>query len=441
MRLVRLINKAVCREFHRLVVDNAIWLGENWASSNSDFYFDSTRRESFGCIVSNFMSKRYKFKEGRSLFVSESTLKEGAFKEVHENTFVLDDLEFIVAFEKFSEAKTGEAIGQWMVEAHMAQGLRPNYVFHHSTDAAANAIKSMEEYAERTLDQRTIPLDQTACTGHAVNSSATKASGTAGLNRNDNEELSTILRKLHRILARIQRSPARQKVLAEVQSRKGRKVIRKPRPGVVTRWNSEHKEVSHTNVYMGDLCEAVTKMLAPGGTDHHLVSETDDEGNLVDPSCNFLSVYERLVLRMYECAAEPVLKLSKFTQLNKPTIHEALFNVRARIDECRDHEFTMYFDISNSTLPDLSKRVKSEKVIDDVFFAGEARGDTEHEMPACIEQLRDVFADDLELRCKLKYKPDRSEGKVFDMAQLPRDIAMGCLLNPMYGGKLLVFIH
>ena len=141
----------------------------------------------------------------------------------------------------------------------------------------------------------------------------------------------------------------------------------------------------------------------------------------------------------YECAAEPVLKLSKFTQLDKPTIHEALFNVRARIDECRDDEFTMYSDISNSELSDLSKRVKSEKVITTYDYDLEERGDTEHRMPECIEKFRYLFADDLELRCKLKYKPNAALLATNDVAQLPRDIAMGCLLNPMYGGKLCVF--
>jgi hypothetical protein len=68
MRIVRLLDKAVTREFKRLIADSREWIGSKFASSQSDFYTNSERRESYGCVVSNMIAKRYHFKV-RTLFV------------------------------------------------------------------------------------------------------------------------------------------------------------------------------------------------------------------------------------------------------------------------------------------------------------------------------------------------------------------------------------
>lgn len=62
MRITRLLEQAIFREFHRLVNDNALLYGSDFSSTNSDFYTNKERRESYGCIVSNMLSQQYIFK-------------------------------------------------------------------------------------------------------------------------------------------------------------------------------------------------------------------------------------------------------------------------------------------------------------------------------------------------------------------------------------------
>ena len=62
MRIVRLIQQAVFREYKRIICDNALSYGSKFVSTNSDFYTNSERRQSFGCIVSNMLAQRYVLK-------------------------------------------------------------------------------------------------------------------------------------------------------------------------------------------------------------------------------------------------------------------------------------------------------------------------------------------------------------------------------------------
>jgi hypothetical protein len=62
MRLTQLLEQAVFREYHRLVTDNALLYGSDFASTNSDFYTNKERRETYGCLVANMLSQQYVFK-------------------------------------------------------------------------------------------------------------------------------------------------------------------------------------------------------------------------------------------------------------------------------------------------------------------------------------------------------------------------------------------
>jgi hypothetical protein len=62
MRLMRLLDQAVFREYHGLVTGNALLYGSDFLSTNSDFYSNKERRESYGCIVANMLSQQYIFK-------------------------------------------------------------------------------------------------------------------------------------------------------------------------------------------------------------------------------------------------------------------------------------------------------------------------------------------------------------------------------------------
>jgi hypothetical protein len=61
MRIVRLLQQAVFREFARIVNDNLLLYGSNFLSTNSDFYTNSERHASFGCLVSNQLAQKYIF--------------------------------------------------------------------------------------------------------------------------------------------------------------------------------------------------------------------------------------------------------------------------------------------------------------------------------------------------------------------------------------------
>jgi hypothetical protein len=139
---------------------------------------------------------------------------------------------------------------------------------------------------------------------------------------------------------------------------------------------------------------------------------------------------DKKILRQYECGAEPCVQLSKFFQINGPTSHEVLFNLRARIEQLRSPSFSCFSDISHSNLKDLSKRMKTETVIASYIQDPTDTSDDESQrtevMDICIEKFRDLFAADMEKRCGI-------DGK----SRLPADIAVACLMNPLYGGKLL----
>jgi hypothetical protein len=65
MRLVRLLEQAVFREYKRIVSDNFLLYGTNFASTNSDFYTNRERREKFGALVSNMLATTYSFEVSR----------------------------------------------------------------------------------------------------------------------------------------------------------------------------------------------------------------------------------------------------------------------------------------------------------------------------------------------------------------------------------------
>jgi hypothetical protein len=212
-------------------------------------------------------------------------------------------------------------------------------------------------------------------------------------------------------------------------------VIRRPYKGAITRWNSDFEEVRHTNIYMGNLQESLTKMLDPvDGIDKHLLK--DSNGDEVDPNDLMFMPNERVSLRQYECAAEPVMKLSHFFQHSVPMAHMILVTIRARIAEMRTSQFGMYGDISYSVpLKVLTNRVKNETVSADAET--EQNKAPSSPMNKEIYIFRKLFADDFELRCGLVYHEKQGDKKVvYDVGFLPKDIAVACLLNPLVGGKI-----
>jgi hypothetical protein len=457
MRMVRLLDLAFFREYKRLIDENVLWLGSRFASTNSDFYQCPERRESYGCIVGNMCSYRYHFRDGRQLFVSRQTLKQGAEKKLSIAKGTLAGLETVVSFKKFDGAKTGAGIGAWMVAEHESKGLLPSYVGYHSTDGASNAVSSINHYELLTEmnNDGVIHHDKVCrfcfyvfpfvhpsissnvfvfciimqCLAHQNNRSAKFAAGTGDFKVCSNSDLRVVLIKAHNIIGRVHRSAHRIKVVRDVQKAKQRLHNVLPIPSVVTRWDSSNLEVASLNRIMGDFNTALILLL--DGNDKNLL--TGSEGEEIERSVYTFTAQDKSILRQFECGSQPCLLLSKFFQLNEPTCHETLFVTMARIAQMRETSFTMFGDISHSALPDLTKRVRTVVVVSEDHPGGINRegGADEQPMEDCIELFRDLYARDMALWCGIFDSRDESVPK------LPHVLAMACLLNPMYGGMFL----
>jgi hypothetical protein len=130
MRIVRLLEEAVIREYKRIVNDSAVLLEKDFCCSNSDFYTNPERRETFGCIVSNMQACRYHLKvshillipfnakflsqlwflvfftqDGRQMFLSSASIRELDTNVLLLPSHYMDDLEYCVKFEAFSMKK------------------------------------------------------------------------------------------------------------------------------------------------------------------------------------------------------------------------------------------------------------------------------------------------------------------------------------------------
>lgn len=222
MRIVRLLDKAVFREYKSIVSDNFLLYGKNFVSTNSDFYTNSERRESFGCVVSNMLAQRYKFIDGRHLFMSVKTHKSlgKASLVVPDND--LEDLEAVIAFNKFGRMKTAQNIADWLKTVHANAGLKAEFVSSHSTDGASNAVGSALIYQAVTNYMRETSVQHYVCFAHQVNRSARFAAGTGDFKVSNNETLAFVLKKLHDINSRIFRNEKRLKVFFDVQRRRNR---------------------------------------------------------------------------------------------------------------------------------------------------------------------------------------------------------------------------
>jgi hypothetical protein len=268
------------------------------------------------------------------------------------------------------------------------------------------------------------------CLAHQNNRSAKFSAGTGDFKVCSNPELRAVLMKAHNIIARVHRSPYRIKVVRDVQKARKRLKDVLPVPSVVTRWDSSNAEVASLNRIMWDFNTALG-LLLDDFDKGLLVSLDDDEEEPVDRSDFCFTAEDKSILCQFECGSESCLKLSKFYQLNKATVHETLFVTLARLAEMSEPSFTMFGDISHSELPDLTKRVKSVVVISSAYPLGGNGGANEVPMEECIETFRSLYVEDMSKRCGIRTDDDRP------VVRLPHVLGLACLLNPMYGGTLL----
>jgi hypothetical protein len=182
---------------------------------------------------------------------------------------------------------------------------------------------------------------------------------------------------------------------------------------------------------MSDLQRSLQLMIEDGGCDSNLLKDSDDKE--VDKYKLMFTPNDHMMLRQYECAAEPVVLLSKFFQLAVPHSHLVLVHIRARLHQLRQPKFNMYEDISHTEMPILTSRRKTETVCLPTVTDHEDHGRVEP-MLFAVDQFRHLFADDLEIRCGLVVEDDDDHMLVHNVTELPSDIAVACLICPLVGG-------
>jgi hypothetical protein len=210
-------------------------------------------------------------------------------------------------------------------------------------------------------------------------------------------------------------------------------VIRRPFKGVATCWNSDHEEVKATNIFMGDMQRSLVIMLGDRGCDISLLR--NNEGDPVNKRTLMFTPTDQMILRQYECGAEPVVLLSKFFQSDFPTSHLVLIHLRIRIAQMRESRFAMYSDLSHSNLAVITNRTKTEMVLSNDATEREENGGRVEPMTKCVADFRSLFANDLERHSGLVVRNIDDANVLEDVERLPPDIAIACLLHPLVGGK------
>ena len=75
LRIIRCIVDTLTAEIYLMISEGYLNFNNSFVSSTSDFWWDKVKHQSYGACILNFMAKRYKFRNGRSVFVSDSTRK------------------------------------------------------------------------------------------------------------------------------------------------------------------------------------------------------------------------------------------------------------------------------------------------------------------------------------------------------------------------------
>ena len=179
---------------------------------------------------------------GQSLFMSNETMQQLDDDMFNNRAPQVANLEIPLNFERFDGAKTVDKVAAWMDSSVQDSKLEASDFGQLVADGGSNAIGSVQEYEVVTRSSnkgRSNNQDFNVCVAHQNQRSAGMASGTADFVVNENEELGALLKKSHEIQERTHRNNNRMKEYVAVAERKGRQPILKPKPSVVTRWDSK----------------------------------------------------------------------------------------------------------------------------------------------------------------------------------------------------------
>ena len=178
-------------------------------------------KKSFGAYIANFMANKYRFKNGISLFMSDTTfssMTEGKVSEMLRSKVpALDHCQALCDFVLFDLNHTGDEIGRWLEDAHGSVGCKPSYIGSHVVDGAGNAGKSVEVLKWQTSDSRKAQIVTHKCDAHQTNMAGKRASGTSSHAVNLNPDCGTALTLLHTSLVCVCHSGQRMGIVENIQ--------------------------------------------------------------------------------------------------------------------------------------------------------------------------------------------------------------------------------
>jgi len=322
----------------------------SFVASTSDFWHHPVWKKSYGAVIANLMTKGYRFKNGLFLAVSNTTIKK-CFKrnnEVDEFADVVKSTvpnthrcQALLNFEEFDKPKTGNNIGEWLVEAHDTVGCKPNYITSHTVDGAFNATASQHTLEWVTSDERSQKMVAENCDAHKINTTAKQASGTSKHTTNLNPEMGASLHTLHLVIAKLCNYKACKDVLRNVSTEHERKKTLQIRQKMVTRWGSDYDEVECANINQHDVDTALKRIHAPGGVNEKLRIQDGDEEVANIPTAQDWNKYQQ-----YEGAMAPMRVYSIAAQSAQVIAHEELFWGRATIEQLSAPFFLMKENLS-----------------------------------------------------------------------------------------------
>jgi hypothetical protein len=77
------------------------------------------------CILSSLLQ------DGRHVFISNRSYNDGAKNLIVTEASDKSDLETVIAFENFADAKTSKNIADWLLASHLKAGLKSDYIMCH----------------------------------------------------------------------------------------------------------------------------------------------------------------------------------------------------------------------------------------------------------------------------------------------------------------------
>ncbi|KAL7502257.1 hypothetical protein ACHAXN_000889, partial [Cyclotella atomus] len=420
-RIVEVMIDYVASEMAKIIDEWRLELGDGFVSVSTDFWTNPHRREQFGALVIDLIARLYYVEShGKYMFMSKQTAERLGVPQKSK----LTDMEYVLNFEKFDKPKTIVNVSEWIFESFECAKLKHADVNQFSADGASNAIGSVSEYESLSRTARGNDVQFDVCYAHQNQRSGGYASGTLQFAEPVNTELGAVLGKNHTIQVRLCRSAARMKVYRDIQQANERKPLLNPDPGNETRWDNCIEEAKRANTIMGDACETIEKLLSPDGDDRDML--TAEEASAEDYTRLNYTESDKMILRQFECAAEPAITFSKFTQDRRETFSYVFYESRKTIAQSRRDTFSMYNDVSHmSRTVDLRNRgpktvlvKRATAVVDDAV----AREYSQViDIDPLIETYRVEYAKDLETRLNL------------NVTKLPPALAISTLLNPLFG--------